>query len=267
MRSRPIWTGSASRPTWSCASRTGSRSTMPRPSGCRRSAGSIPATRRRRSSNSAASASSPAACRRSTTGRPSSSRTRTGAKLEAGGAPAPLALPARSRRTSPGTTSCAAIATWIAARSPIRCWCARTATYLYTLPSVVDDIELSDHPCDPRRGPRHQHGGADPDLRGARRASRRPSRHHNLLTTASGEGLSKRLGHLSIKGLREAGLEPQAVASLAVLVGSAEAVRPVADLDELARLIDFSHISRAPAKFDEQRARAPQRPPHPRDAL
>jgi glutamyl-tRNA synthetase len=41
------------------------------------------------------------------------------------------------------------------------------------------------------------------------------------------------------------------VASLAVLVGSAEAVRPVADLDELARLIDFSHISRAPAKFDE----------------
>jgi glutamyl-tRNA synthetase len=42
------------------------------------------------------------------------------------------------------------------------------------------------------------------------------------------------------------------VASLAVLVGSAEAVRPVADLDELARLIDFSHISRAPARFDEQ---------------
>jgi glutamyl-tRNA synthetase len=36
-----------------------------------------------------------------------------------------------------------------------------------------------------------------------------------------------------------------------VIVGSAEAVRPVADLDELARLIDFSHISRAPAKFDE----------------
>ena len=41
------------------------------------------------------------------------------------------------------------------------------------------------------------------------------------------------------------------MASLAVLVGSAEAVRPMADLDELARLIDFSHISRAPAKFDE----------------
>ena len=39
------------------------------------------------------------------------------------------------------------------------------------------------------------------------------------------------------------GSSRMAVASLAVLVGSAEAVRPVADLDELARLIDFSHIS------------------------
>jgi glutamyl-tRNA synthetase len=42
-----------------------------------------------------------------------------------------------------------------------------------------------------------------------------------------------------------------AVASLAVLVGSAEAVRPVASLEELAALVDLSHISRAPAKFDE----------------
>ena len=42
-------------------------------------------------------------------------------------------------------------------------------SYLYTLPSVVDDIELADHARDPRRGPRHQHRRADPDLRGARR--------------------------------------------------------------------------------------------------
>jgi len=123
-------------------------------------------------------------------------------------------------------------------------------TYLYTLPSVVDDIALKiTHVI---RGEDHVTNtavqiqifealGAKPPL----------FAHHSLLITASGEGLSKRLGHLSIKGLREAGLEPQAVASLAVLVGSAEAVRPVADLDELARLIDFSHISRAPAKFDE----------------
>ncbi|KAA2237045.1 glutamate--tRNA ligase [Salinarimonas soli] len=123
-------------------------------------------------------------------------------------------------------------------------------TYLYTLPSVVDDIELRiSHVI---RGEDHVTntavqiqifealGGASPAFG-----------HHNLLTTASGEGLSKRLGHLSLRGLREGGMEPAAVASLAVLVGSSEAVRPVADMGELARLVDFSHISRAPAKFDD----------------
>jgi glutamyl-tRNA synthetase len=123
-------------------------------------------------------------------------------------------------------------------------------SYLYTLPSVADDIELKvSHVV---RGEDHVTNtavqiqifealGAVPPAFG----------HHNLLTTLSGEGLSKRLGHLSLSGLRDAGLEPLAVAALAVLVGSADSVRPVADLDELARLIDFSHISRAPAKFDE----------------
>ena len=41
------------------------------------------------------------------------------------------------------------------------------------------------------------------------------------------------------------------MAALAVLVGSAEAVRPAASLDELAGLVDLAHISRAPARFDE----------------
>ncbi|GGK50340.1 glutamate--tRNA ligase [Salinarimonas ramus] len=123
-------------------------------------------------------------------------------------------------------------------------------SYLYTLPSVVDDAELG--VTQVVRGEDHVTntavqiqifealGHAAPDFG-----------HHNLLTTASGEGLSKRLGHLSLKGLREAGLEPLAVAALAVLVGSSDAVRPVASLDELAALVDLGHISRAPARFDE----------------
>jgi glutamyl-tRNA synthetase len=123
-------------------------------------------------------------------------------------------------------------------------------TYLYTLPSIVDDIELTvTHVI---RGEDHVTNTAVQIQLFEAFGSPAPAfGHHNLLTTASGEGLSKRLGHLSLASLREAGLEPQAVASLAVLVGSAEAVRPVADLDELARLVDFAHISRAPAKFDE----------------
>ena len=76
--------------------------------------------------------------------------------------------------------------------------------------------------------------------------------HHNLLTNASGEGLSKRLGHFSIASLREVDMEPMAVASLAVLVGSSEAVRAVPSMDELGALVDLSRLSRAPAKFDEQ---------------
>lgn len=123
-------------------------------------------------------------------------------------------------------------------------------TYLYTLPSVADDIDLnSTHVI---RGEDHVTNTAvQIQIFEALGAGAPFFGHHNLLTTAGGEGLSKRLGHLSLKGLREADIEPGAVASLAVLVGSAEAVRPVASLDELASLIDFAHISRAPAKFDE----------------
>ena len=51
--------------------------------------------------------------------------------------------------------------------------------------------------------------------------------------------------------MRTKGIESLAVAALAVLVGSAEAVRPVGSLDELANLIDLSQLSRAAARFDE----------------
>ena len=123
-------------------------------------------------------------------------------------------------------------------------------TYLYTLPSVADDIALGvTHII---RGEDHVTNTAvQIQLFKALGAAPASFGHHNLLTTASGEGLSKRLGHLSLSALREDGFEPAAVASLAVLVGSSDSVRAVAGLDELASLVDFSHISRAPARFDE----------------
>lgn len=123
-------------------------------------------------------------------------------------------------------------------------------TYLYTLPSVVDDIDFGiTHVI---RGEDHvTNTGVQVQLFEALGAPVPVFGHHNLLTTADGEGLSKRLGHLSLRGLREAGYEPAAVRSLAVLTGSAESVRAVEGFDELAGLIDLSEISRAPAKFDE----------------
>ncbi|MBN9456565.1 MAG: glutamate--tRNA ligase [Bosea sp.] len=123
-------------------------------------------------------------------------------------------------------------------------------SYLYTLPSVVDDVETGvSHVI---RGEDHVTNTAvQAQIFEALGAALPVFGHHNLLTTASGEGLSKRLGHLSLRGLRESGVEPLAVAALAVLVGTSDAVRPVASLDELASLVELAHVSRAPAKFDE----------------
>jgi len=125
-------------------------------------------------------------------------------------------------------------------------------TYLYTLPSVVDDIDLGvSHII---RGEDHVTNTAVQiqifeALVGQRAAP--AFGHHNLLTAASGEGLSKRSGALSLTGLREAGIESLAVSALAVLTGSSESVHPIASLDELAAMSDLSQISKNAAKFDE----------------
>ncbi len=120
---------------------------------------------------------------------------------------------------------------------------------LYTFTSVVDDIAMD--VTDVIRGEDHVTNTAvQIQLTNALGGTPPRFAHHNLLTTADGEGLSKRSGALSIGGLREAGIEPLAVASLAVLTGSSDPVRPVAGLDELAETLDLSRISRAPARFD-----------------
>src|SRR5277367_5159252 len=123
-------------------------------------------------------------------------------------------------------------------------------TYLYTLPSVVDDIDFGiTHVI---RGEDHVTNTAVQIQIFEALAGAAPHfGHHNLLTDAGGGGLSKRTGALSIASLRAKGIESLAVAALAVLVGSAEAVRPVDSLDELAGLVDPSHLSHGAARFDE----------------
>lgn len=124
-------------------------------------------------------------------------------------------------------------------------------SYLYTLCSVVDDIEMGvTHVV---RGEDHvTNTGVQIEIAEALGAVAPTYAHHNLLTLPSGEGLSKRLGHLSLRALRESGQEALAVASLAVLTGTSLAVEPVADLDALAGKLDFAKISRAPARFDPE---------------
>ena len=129
-------------------------------------------------------------------------------------------------------------------------------SYLYTLPSVVDDVDLGiSHVI---RGEDHVTNTAVQIQLFAALGREVPPlfAHHNLLTTASGEGLSKRSGALSVGALRDAGVEALAVAAMAVLTGSSSALRPVASLDELAAGFDLSRLSRAPARFDEAELQA-----------
>jgi glutamyl-tRNA synthetase len=122
-------------------------------------------------------------------------------------------------------------------------------SYLYTLPSVVDDIDMGvTHII---RGDDHvTNTGVQIALFRALGADAPVFGHHNLLTTASGEGLSKRSGALSIESLRGSGIEPMAVASLAVLIGTSENVAAMPTMAELAEHFDPASTSKSAAKFD-----------------
>lgn len=128
-------------------------------------------------------------------------------------------------------------------------------TYLYTLPSVVDDIELGiTHVI---RGDDHvTNTGAQIAIFEALGAVAPAFGHHNLLTTSSGEGLSKRTGALSILSLAQEGVEPMAVASLAVLIGTAESVSAVPTMSELAARFEPAATSKSAAKFDPAEVQA-----------
>ena len=122
-------------------------------------------------------------------------------------------------------------------------------SYLYTLPSVVDDIDLGiTHVI---RGEDHvANTGVQIQIFEALGAKAPIFAHHNLLTTASGEGLSKRSGALSLRSLQNEGFEPMAIASLATLTGSAEDVHAYKDLASLSTHLDLGKTSKSASKFD-----------------
>lgn len=122
-------------------------------------------------------------------------------------------------------------------------------SYLYTLPSVVDDIEMGvTHII---RGEDHvTNTGAQIELFETLGAVAPTFGHHNLLTDATGEGFSKRKGSLSLTNLREEGYEALAVALIAILTGTSQPVAPHASLEALAQTFDVSMVSRSSARFD-----------------
>jgi glutamyl-tRNA synthetase len=127
-------------------------------------------------------------------------------------------------------------------------------SYLYTFTSVVDDIDFSiTHVI---RGEDHVvNTSVQTEITEALGAAPPAYAHHSLLTGADGKGLSKRLGSLSISGLREQGLEAMAVVSHAALLGTSDNIHPCADYSELIEGFDLAKLSRAPARFDEAELR------------
>ena len=121
---------------------------------------------------------------------------------------------------------------------------------LYTLASVVDDTEM---------GVSHVVRGADHvtntatqiQIINALGGSVPEFAHHSLLTGPQGEALSKRLGTLSLRDLREQGVEPMALLSLMARLGSSQPVELRTSLDELVEGFSVDQFGAAPTKFDE----------------
>jgi len=120
--------------------------------------------------------------------------------------------------------------------------------FLYTLPSVADDIDMAiSHVV---RGEDHvTNTAAQIEFFEALGGPIPKFAHFPLLVGASGEALSKRLGSLSLEQLRGDGVEPMAVASYLAKIGTSDSVEPRLTLGELASEFDFAKIGRAPAHF------------------
>lgn len=120
---------------------------------------------------------------------------------------------------------------------------------LYTLASVVDDTEMGvTHVV---RGSDHVTNTATQIQMIAALGGTAPQfGHHSLLTGPGGEALSKRLGTLALRDLREAGVEPLALLSHMARIGSSQPVELAGSLDELAEGFDLNHFGSAPTKYD-----------------
>jgi glutamyl-tRNA synthetase len=121
--------------------------------------------------------------------------------------------------------------------------------FLYTLASVCDDVDFgitnvvrgSDHVTNTATQIQiiEALGGTVPAFA-----------HHSLLTGPQGEGLSKRLGTLALKDLREQGVEPMALLSHMARLGSSQPVELQQDMADLVDGFELSSFGSAPTKFD-----------------
>ncbi|WP_394694225.1 glutamate--tRNA ligase [Hyphobacterium sp.] len=125
-------------------------------------------------------------------------------------------------------------------------------SYLYTLPSVVDDIDAGITTI--IRGEDHTtNSGAQIEIFLALGGKAPEFGHQALLVGADGGKLSKRLGTLAIEDLRESeGIEPMAILSLLAKIGTSDPIDAYTDIQTLIDQFSFEKYSRAPARFDPE---------------
>lgn len=127
-------------------------------------------------------------------------------------------------------------------------------TYLYTFTSVVDDIAFGI--SDVIRGADHVTNTATQiQIFEALGAKAPRFAHLPLLIDAAGEGLSKRLGALSIGQLREQGLEPMSINAYLARIGTGDTMAPVRTLDELVAGHDLGKFGKSSPRFDPEELR------------
>jgi glutamyl-tRNA synthetase len=121
--------------------------------------------------------------------------------------------------------------------------------FLYTLPSVLDDIDFKiTHVV---RGEDHvTNSGVQIEIFEALGGQAPAFGHFPLLVGADGGALSKRIGSLSVSELAAEGFEPIAVLSHLAKIGTSDPVEARASIDQLVSEFAFEKIGRAPARFD-----------------
>jgi glutamyl-tRNA synthetase len=123
--------------------------------------------------------------------------------------------------------------------------------FLYTLPSVLDDIDFKiTHVV---RGEDHvTNSGVQIEIFEALGGEAPAFGHFPLLVGADGGALSKRIGSLGVGELAEEGYEPMAVLSHLAKIGTSDPVEARMNIAALADEFAFEKIGRAPARFDPE---------------
>lgn len=122
-------------------------------------------------------------------------------------------------------------------------------SWLYLLPSVIDDIDLGvSHVV---RGEDHVSNTAAQIQMFTALGAPVPAFAHEALLTGGEGKLSKRLGATGVAHFRDEGIEPIALAAKLARIGTSLPVEPVTEMAPLIARFDFATFGRAPARFDE----------------